>query len=81
MPLETLQLRPFFEALIIHAYKVISLQRLSKSLLIYKEFLSIADKSGSTVADERICIQARNIIFIAENIFSVAQKQITVLIS
>ena len=51
-----------------HEYKVINLQRLSKNLLIYKEFLSIADKSGSTVADERT--EARNIIFIAENIFS-----------
>ena len=51
-----------------YEYKVINLQRLSKNLLIYKELLSIADNSGSTVADERI--EARNIIFIAENIFS-----------
>ena len=51
-----------------HEYKVINVQRLSKNLLIYKEFLSIVDKSGSTVADKRT--EARNIIFIAENIFS-----------
>ena len=67
-------LRSLEYMLIIHVYKVINLQRLSKSLLIYKEFLSIIDKSGSTVADvERICTEARNIIFIAENIFSVSQ--------
>jgi len=71
-------LRSLEYLLIIHVYKVINLQRLSKSLLIYKEFLSISDKSGSTVADERICTEVRNIIFIAENIFSVSQKQITV---
>ena len=51
-----------------HEYKVINVQRLSKNSLIYKEFLSIVDKSGSTVADKRT--EARNIIFIAENIFS-----------
>lgn len=51
-----------------HEYKVIKLQHLSKNLLLYKEFLSIADKSGSTVVNKRT--EARNIIFIAENIFS-----------
>lgn len=51
-----------------HEYKVINLQHLSKNLLLYKEFLSIADKSGSTVVNKRT--EARNIIFIAENIFS-----------